>query len=226
MPKMLDKQYRKELDGRVDLAVNPVVAGDELALIVDYHFNTDDIFHGPPPHLYALVNKDKIPRAGLGYAPFGWVRGWVYAQDWLRYLMMRYKPYAIQWGVSPHIRNGWGFLNGERNPASAAYNDTLGILREALVESSHRPNLIIIPKTPGSSVGKNAMINMRDKLASSGITNVMLEFDDDLIWAETVWRSDIVVTEEDWDGDRFEKLRDYVSELERVTYKIKELLDD
>jgi hypothetical protein len=125
-------------------------AGSDLCLEFDWHVL--EPYHGRPPHLDNLVNKRNRPPVGFGYAPFGWRDGWNFAKDQMASLMLAFKPEAVLYGRDPHIHNGWGFLNDQRDPAVAAYNDTMGILREALEESGYRLEVLLIPETPGSNI--------------------------------------------------------------------------
>jgi len=112
-----------------------------------------------------MVKKRKIGDEGLGYAPFGWNVGWIWAREQIQKLLNAYRPEAILYGEAPHIRHGWGFLNGNRDPEVAAYNDTLGILRQAFwgekdegfQQADWVPPYLVIPETPNSNVNKRGI---------------------------------------------------------------------
>lgn len=144
--------HARELDSRLYNRLNEEYEDTQLWVIVDFHCN-DEQYHGPPPHLLPDGSLLKIPE-GYGYAPFGWIRGWVWMQEKLKELMESARPDYIQFGYEPHIRNGWGFAT----KPEYHYNDMMGIFREALLETSkaYHPKGIVIPETPGSPIQRKA----------------------------------------------------------------------
>lgn len=170
MPTLTDKRILAAVKRDIDLAE------DDVIVIMDWHRN-EGVFHAPPPHLEALLTKKKIPDSGLGYAPFGWVKGWVWMRQRIADILES-APYGIQYGMSPHIRNGWGFNNNAREPDVAAYNDTCGILKEALDDSPYWPELIVIPETQGSNIQKRGVQRVKEFFNGE----VMLEQDVEATW--------------------------------------------
>ena len=153
MPGLTNPDYVEKIEAMVFNANEDEV---DFCLLLDFHDN-HDMYHGPPPHLLDMVMGRKKTQIGYGYAPFGWTRGWIWMRNAIVELLEQHEPVAIQYGEAPHIRSGWDFLNDNRWPDVAFYNDTLGILKEALDESSYLPDLVIIPTTPGSGIQKRGM---------------------------------------------------------------------
>ena len=159
------------------------VAGLDLCIQFDWHMPG----HSRPPHLSALEAGARVPDSGLGYAPFGWVRGWVWAREEMQKVINAFLPDAVMYGDHPHIRHGWGFLNDQREPDVAAYNDTLGILRQSIYgepredfpPAEHQVFPIIVPETPGSNVQKRGLQRIAEQFpVNRGYAERLIDFED------------------------------------------------
>jgi hypothetical protein len=158
-PSLADKKYVKVL--RNEYAVQEALGG-EICIALDWHDNSN-VYHGPPPHLHKQTN------AGLGYAPFGWVKGWRWMQNRIVDLVDDFNPSAIMYGEDPHVRNGWDFQNNLRDPGVAAYNDTLGIFREAMQQYGGMwRGILVIPETPDSNIQKRGKKRAREFILENG----------------------------------------------------------
>jgi hypothetical protein len=159
-PSLAKKKYYNEIIEKCD---DVTERDDEIMLIIDWH--VQDPYHGRPPHIGEngkLIDKGD---SGFGYAPFGWKRGWIWMQNRMEDLLVTAGPHAIQYGVDPSTRVGWGFLNDLRDPTLAAYNDTFGILVEAIERVKICPENIIIPDLLTNQRNRLAIKNAETRLA-------------------------------------------------------------
>lgn len=165
-------------------------AGLKIMLCIDYHVQ-HPVYHGPPPPFKS--------DACLGYAPFSWVRGWIWAREHIAMIVQKVRPDAVQIAEDPHYREGWGFFRDDDNAKVAEYNDNMLIFKQAIIADCAQPDLlVVIPETPGSSVQQRGVLHAKKSFADgAGFTNVVRE--QDLRWAEVV--PDKPVFEDDDDDE-------------------------
>lgn len=113
--------------------------GLEVMLLLDYHVN-EPVYHG------AATNHPHT----LGYAPFGWVRGWIWARESIARFLVELEPDAVQWARDPEVRvSPFEFVARDKQGRIRPeyhYADSLSILKQGAQEGDWR-GLVVIPLT-------------------------------------------------------------------------------
>lgn len=131
LPDLFTGSRKDLLAGWKMLAEGVRERGLDVGMVVDYF--VQDPYHGCPPHIDPTTGekwKDKKRQEeGLGYYPFGWVKGWVEAENALVELIDTIKPDYIQQGINASELN-WKYTL-PTDKLYYGYNDTMGMFRQA-----------------------------------------------------------------------------------------------
>ena len=166
LPNLTNDDYVEDI---AEKAARVRDAGMELCLHFNWHVLVP--YHGPPPHLNAKTEAAKLRAGGLGYAPFGWRKGWKWAVEEMNAMMAAFQPEYILYGQDPHIRDDWDWAT----KPEYHYNDKLGMLKQAIygVDAEEwvvdplrfKPRFILIPSTPGSKIQGRGIQKVRKEFA-------------------------------------------------------------